>query len=244
VTVAEYRQFYQEFFGTPCEYSKEYSPTGEHPMNGVTWYQAAAYCNWLSQKEGIDKDQWCYKPNAKGKYDEGMTMAENYLQLEGYRLPTEAEWEFGCRAGALTSRPYGETEELLPRYAWYLMNSTGNHTLPVGSLMPNDLGLFDMLGNVDEWCLDRFADFPPEKPGRAREDQEAMMDITGGIQKLDNRVLRGGSFYALPRYVRSANRYRAGPNNRNNDRVGFRVARTVACTGHLLYPDAATSQKR
>ena len=68
----------------------------------VSWYDAAAYCNWLSEQEGIPKEEWCYLPNKEGKYADGMKMAPNYLQRTGYRLPTEAEWEYACRAGADT----------------------------------------------------------------------------------------------------------------------------------------------
>jgi formylglycine-generating enzyme required for sulfatase activity len=78
-----------------------------------------------------------------------MKMAANYLQRTGYRLPTEAEWEFACRAGAVTSFYFGDSKELLPRYAWYQKNSQ-NKLWPVGSLKPNDLGLFDMAGNAWE----------------------------------------------------------------------------------------------
>jgi formylglycine-generating enzyme required for sulfatase activity len=144
----------------------------------------------------------------------------NYLSLTGYRLPTEAECEYACRAGAVTSRYYGETEELLPRYGWYLKNS-GERTWAVGSKKPNDLGLFDLHGNVYTWCQERYQDYPETNNGEVIEDKEDIEDI----KDKDSRVLRGGSFYLLASNVRSANRYRFGPALRFNY-LGFRPART------------------
>jgi eukaryotic-like serine/threonine-protein kinase len=114
-------------------------------MIGFTWYIAAEYCNWLSEQEGLPKDQWCYHPNEAGAYAEGMTIPADVLDRTGYRLPTEAEWEYVCRSGTLTSYYFGQSIELLEKYAWYQANSR-EHAWSCGSLLPNDLGLFDMLG--------------------------------------------------------------------------------------------------
>jgi formylglycine-generating enzyme required for sulfatase activity len=153
-------------------------------------------------------------------YGEGMKLKANYLQLEGYRLPSEAEWEFACRAGAVTSRYHGESEELLGKYAWYTKNSLDRWMLPPGSLKPNDLGLFDMLGNALEWCQDRVLYYRPAVKGSS-EDKEDIRDIFSR----QNRVLRGASFVILPVSVRSANRDWNEPAYRDIY-VGFRPART------------------
>jgi eukaryotic-like serine/threonine-protein kinase len=140
----------------------------------------------------------------------------NYLSLTGYRLPTEAEWEYACRAGAVTSRYYGETEELLAKYAWYGKNAQ-ERTWPVGRLKPNDWGLFDMHGNVYTWCQDRFRDYVPSQ----LEDKEDIYSINS----LDIRALRGGAFLIQASTVRSAFRVGSVPANRNLTN-GLRPART------------------
>jgi eukaryotic-like serine/threonine-protein kinase len=186
-------------------YETKYAPTMACPVIGVSWYDAAAYCNWLSDREGLPKDEWCYLPNEKGEFAEGMKMAPDYLKRTGYRLPTEAEWEFACRAESSTKWSFGEAEELLEKYAWYISNSlVVSH--PVGVLKPNDLGLFDMYGNAWEWCQDSSDD--KESPGPVRNAQA--------------HVLRGGSFINLPSFVRLD----ALPANRTSYE-GFRPARTL-----------------
>jgi formylglycine-generating enzyme required for sulfatase activity len=190
-------------------------------VNDVSWYDAAAYCNWLSQQEGISRDQWCYVPNGQGEYAEGMKLASGYLKRAGYRLPSEAEWEYACRAGALTSRYYGESEELLGKYAWYTKHSLGRWLLPVGTLKPNEFGLFDMLGNALEWNQESFASYAPVGEGKAKEEED-----TREVKDKLIRLLRGGSFRDPPMNIRSAYRRRDVPTNCVFN-VGFRVARTV-----------------
>jgi serine/threonine protein kinase/formylglycine-generating enzyme required for sulfatase activity len=195
-------------------------PDAACPIGGVMWYEAAAYCNWLSEQEGIPEEQWCYERNEKGEYAGGMKLAPNYLGRTGYRLPTEAEWEYACRAGAWTSRYYGETEELLPRYGWYIKNS-GERTRAVGSKKPNDLGLFDSHGNVFSWCQESYQEYPQGQGERGRDDVEDNISIN--IDK--DRPLRGDSFFYPASLVRSAYRYWNVPSSRVPV-VGFRPART------------------
>jgi formylglycine-generating enzyme required for sulfatase activity len=214
VTVEQFRPFRPEHVS-----NKKFAPTDDRPVTAVQWYEAAAYCNWLSQQEGIAEDQWCYLPNKDGKFAAGMRTRPGYLSLAGYRLPTEAEWEFACRAGALTSRFYGETEDLLGEYAWYFRNSQQRLLAPVGSLKPNDLGLFDMLGNATEWCHERITTYP--QGGGVSEEFEDVEPVADP----QPRLLRGGSFFYQAAVVRSAYRDRNLPPVRLND-AGFRPART------------------
>jgi formylglycine-generating enzyme required for sulfatase activity len=212
-------------------YNHEYSPTVDCPVNDVLWYDAAAYCNRLSRQEGItDPEQWCYLPNADGESAEGMRLAPDYLSRTGYRLPSEAEWEYACRAGAVTSRYYGETDELLGKYAWYTKNSQdrgmlpgvpGKLGVPGDCLKPNDLGLFDMLGNALEWCQEPIRYYSRGANGRPSEDIEEKEEI----KDKKYRILRGGSFVYPALVVRSARRLGFVPTNRR-EYVGFRPART------------------
>jgi hypothetical protein len=130
VTVEQFQRFLKDRPDVPKDYAEEYSPQPECPINGVSWYMAARYCNWLSEKEGIPEDQWCYPRHREIK--EGMKPYPDYLKRTGYRLATEAEWEHACRAGAVSSRSYGSSVELLPRYAWYQANSQDRR----GSIAP------------------------------------------------------------------------------------------------------------
>ena len=151
VTIAQFQRFRERYV------NRRYSPTDDCPTNNVTWFEAAAYCRWLSEQAELPEDQMCY-PRA-AEIAPGMKMPENWLERTGYRLPTEAEWEYACRGGVAASRYFGEGELLRTRYAWFLQNSD-NRAWPVGQLKPNNFGLFDMLGNVAERCQDAMATYP------------------------------------------------------------------------------------
>jgi serine/threonine protein kinase/formylglycine-generating enzyme required for sulfatase activity len=205
VTVAEFQKFRPGF-----DYFKQASPGEDTPINGVTWYDAAAYCNWSSEQEKIPKDQWCYEPNAKGEYAEGMKVKANYQELSGYRLPREAEWEYACRAGTATPWAHGSDPDLLGHYAWYALNA--NSTMhPAGSLKPNGLGLFDVHGNAWQWCHDLY--------------DNKYNKVNLEINNKQIRVLRGGAFHCDAAGARSAYRIGFEP-ALCASYVGFRVART------------------
>jgi len=189
--------------------------TEDSPITGMTWYEAAAYCNWLSEHESIPRDQLCYEPNTEGKFLEGMRAKPGYLSLTGYRLPSEAEWKFACRAGSETRRYYGHSDATLRWYAWYMENAE-NHAWPIGQLKPNDFGLFDILGNVFEWCHNRYFAYAGDTDDT--EDGEFAKDR-------QSRVLRGGSFSDYASLARSAYRNLDHPGNRGYT-CRFRPART------------------
>jgi formylglycine-generating enzyme required for sulfatase activity len=152
-----------------------------------------------------DKDD---RPVAKVNWNEAKAFCEHY----GYRLPTEAEWEYAARAGSPGRWPFGEDETQLNDYVWYSENA-GDKTHPVGQKQPNPWGLHDMAGNVWEWVADWYGDYK----------EAAQIDPTGPAAG-NGRVLRGGAFDIEPRYLRSAFRARFSPEYRNQF-FGFRCAR-------------------
>ncbi len=221
VTIKQYREFDPTFVPEP-----RYTDGPNCPMNLGHYFAAAAYCNWLSQKAGFPKEEWCYP----AQIDAGMLVAEDSVDRHGYRLPTEAEWEYLCRAMTETARPIGESQTLLCRYAWTWLNSN-DRAHPVGLLLPNEFGLFDMLGNVWEWCHDgpvknapsRFSEYPP---GTKREPAPDRMAATAIDPQATRRVLRGGAFDYSPLQARSAHRY-VVPADHVEGTIGFRVVRTL-----------------
>jgi serine/threonine protein kinase/formylglycine-generating enzyme required for sulfatase activity len=214
VTKEQFLRFKPEF--RHHEFRRYPEPTC--PIGGVTWYDAVRYCNWLSKEEEIPEEQWCYEITGNQ-----IKLRASYLSLSGYRLPTEAEMECATRAGAVTSRYFGETDNLLAKFAWSSKNSS-ERSWPVGVLKPNDWGLFDMHGNVFTWCQETYKPYPQGK--EAREDKEDDVLIIG----TSSRVLRGGSFYNQPSDVRCAYRNDNAPTNWYYS-LGLRVARTLPLDG-------------
>ncbi|NQT88463.1 SUMF1/EgtB/PvdO family nonheme iron enzyme [bacterium] len=155
-----------------------------HPVESVSWRAAAAYCNLRSMSEGLEP---CYD---RGK-DYGCNVTAN-----GYRLPTEAEWEYACRAGGAARFAFGDDPRLLDRNGWYAGNA-GKTTRPVGAKLPNPWGLFDMHGNVAEWCHDRYG---------GQYYEEGVADNPLGPSQGTERVARGGSWKVSAERCRAAAR--------------------------------------
>jgi formylglycine-generating enzyme required for sulfatase activity len=224
VTVAQWQRFRKAHPEVSHAYMKQYSPEEDCPISAVTWYEAAQYCRWLSEQEGIPEHEMVYPAVVViEKSKDGKTplrLPPDYLKRKGYRLPTEAEWEYACRAGTRTRLYFGSSLDLLPRYCWYLQNAQ-DQTWPVGQKRPNDLGLFDMHGNVWSWCQESAGRYPPgtfEAPARDEADKREITDQL-------TRVLRGNSFSSRAAIVRTAVRLSINPGNRNKS-LGFRVAQT------------------
>jgi formylglycine-generating enzyme required for sulfatase activity len=180
-----------------------FEQTDEHPVVNVSWNDAVAFCEWLSRKEG-----------------------------KTYRLPTEAEWEYACRAGTTTRYYSGDDPETIAEVgnvadaAFKARFPDEKHTIkasdgyvftaPVGKFKPNSFGLYDMHGNVWQWCADWYGDdYYSASPA----------DDPTGPHSGYRRVLRGGSWFDGPEFARSAGRFSVIPINRVHY-SGFRVART------------------
>lgn len=187
----------------------DFSPTGKHPIQRVSWYDAVLFCNWLSRREGLEP---CY--SRTGREDEterrGLEEWELAVESNGYRLPTEAEWELACRAGTSTKYFFGDDEAMLDRYAVY----STSRPLVCGHKLPNRYGLFDCTGNVYEWCHDWSGPYL----------LNSVSDPQNG-NKLGMRVMRGGTYFNPAENCLSTHRNRSGPWGRSQF-CGFRVARS------------------
>jgi formylglycine-generating enzyme required for sulfatase activity len=165
-------------------------PGTRRPVTEVSWLDAVRYCNGLSAEAGLSP---CY---TLGDDPDGLDVSCDRT-ADGYRLPTEAEWEYACRAGSADVR-YGDLDEI----AWYRGNA-GGAAHDVAEKAPNAWGLYDMIGNVWEWCWDRY---DPAVYG-------------------PYRVFRGGGWFDPPRGCRASCRRKSHPTFRVDD-LGFRVARS------------------
>lgn len=180
----------------------------KNPVEQCRWSDAVKYCNARSRLEGLQPpynlETWECKRNANG-----------------YRLPTEAEWEYACRAGTGTSYSFGDNPQKLRNYAWFKTNS-GGRPRPVGQKLPNPWGLYDMHGNVWEWCNDFYkVDYYQESPEKNPK----------GPKTGDTKILRGGSWNSTADKCRSSYRYNEDPGYTDicfgYDIYGFRCVRNI-----------------
>ena len=174
----------------------------DRPVESVTWIEAVRYCNALSRQEGL---------TVAYSVSDGAAVWDR--QADGYRLPTDAEWEYACRAGSLTMFTSGGRSDDLKRVAWYERNS-GGRTRRVADRDPNEWGFHDVHGNVWEWVWDLYATLPDLSPDNVESP---------GIGP--DRTIRGGSWYTDAKACRTTNFCRIDPGFANSD-LGFRVART------------------
>jgi len=207
---------YQEVMGTNPSRFKSNPAAGEtqskRPVENTTWYDAIEFCNKLSIKEGLTPVYTITGRTPATGYPITSATVTATWENNGYRLPTEAQWEYACRAGTTTDWYFGDTESELVNYAWYDENSN-DMTHQVGKKTANASGLYDMHGNVYEWCWDWYGDYPASN----------QTDPTGPASDYV-RVLRGGGWLFSAEDTRSAYRNINDPNS-EVDSYGFRVVR-------------------
>jgi len=177
------------------------------PVTNVSADQALLFCNLLSVSAGLEP---CYDEKTKS-----CDFTKN-----GFRLPTEAEWEYACRAGKTTHFNTGNTEKDLDRAGWYISNS-GGKTHPVAQKEPNAWGIYDMHGNVFEFCYDAF----DEAKGYGNYTPEPVTDPKG-YDNFNLRIMRGGGWFSEPSDCRSATRSNFWTGG-GNYYIGFRVVKPI-----------------
>ena len=194
-------------------------PNPAHPVERVNWVQAAAFCNALSERDGLEPafliEAESQDVPPQDEHYEAEVLFKG-LDVEGWRFPSEAEWEYLCRAGADNQWYAEELDEI----AWHYHNS--NYTShPVREKAPNAWGLHDILGNICEWCLDTGDqyDYP------STYTMEELTDYLYSHKDSEHRIFRGGSWDSIPKQTRAAFRDHRHQNERLG-RQGFRLVRT------------------
>jgi formylglycine-generating enzyme required for sulfatase activity len=184
---------------------------GMMPVINMTWYDAAAYCNWLSEKEGLTP---CYRGSGK--------TIQCDFSANGYRLPTEAEWEYAAHGGQQSLGYFFAGGDNPDEIAWYGANS-GGLIHPVGQKKPNELGLYDMNGNMFEWCWDWYAaDYYAMSPADDPRGPSSAPAATS--PRGPERVRRGGSWEEAAENIRITSRSCDWASYAGDS--GFRLART------------------
>ena len=188
---------------------------GARPVEKVSWFEAVRFCNKLSELAGL---QPCYQVT-EAQDETGRVGPPQVVWsrgADGYRLPTEAEWEYSCRAGTQSAYSFGDETEELGEYAWFAANS-GRSTQEVGQKKANNWGVHDLHGNIWEWCWDWY------EPYKVTDDNDMIVNPVGPPAG-KGRVVRGGSFNSGPRVLRAAFRNKLQPEE--HDRyLGFRCVR-------------------
>jgi formylglycine-generating enzyme required for sulfatase activity len=223
VTRDRYERFLAETCGDAAarnyiEAVAERSPTGWQPAVAFNWFDAVRFCRWLTSVAGMSESEQCYDDPANLGLGPGENPSDGqwpfHPERTGYRLPTEAEWEYACRAGTITAYSFGSDLDLAPRFGWFQGNSRGDEHLQ-HVLRPNPRGLRNMHGNNSDWCHDWLA----FDPGAGRVDPI-------GPASGQCRVVRGGSYLSRPALARSASRGGLPPAFASPS-AGLRLVRTL-----------------